>query len=427
MTPTIQTVQRRFEIETFDDLGAALAEGRDLAGWVIHAIDLRGLPDLGACRWDGAIFLGCTFRDDAQRLAFSHAGAAIFPPLSGLPYDPYRTGLYTVQELMQGYDEGGYTATRDFQIYAHADRGRGQGLAIPVRETLAQTLHDHAISDALQNTLAAHTRDASNVIGVMGGHSTSRASVHFREVVRVCWSLTRAGYVIASGGGPGIMEAANLGAYLACWADPAVVDEALAILSVAPYFDKTTIDGEVKRPTPGSPLYFETIDRYVTQARAVHARFGPHASDADRARLRHEGGPPGFSIAVPTWFYGHEPSNLFSDHIAKFFANSIREDGLLAISLGGVIYAPGSAGTLQEVFMDLAQNFYSTFRWHSPMVFLGEDPVMRSTFALVQEFLRIKGASDYASMVAFCDDAAQAAHFIQSTPPHPMPAPPPLY
>jgi hypothetical protein len=29
------------------------------------------------------------------------------------------------------------------------------------------------------------------------------------------------------------------------------------------------------------------------------------------------------SLAIPTWFYGHEPSNLFSSHIAKYFATEI--------------------------------------------------------------------------------------------------------
>ena len=38
------------------------------------------------------------------------------------------------------------------------------------------------------------------------------------------------------------------------------------------------------------------------------------------------------SLGVPTWFYGHEPTNLFATHVAKYFANSIREDGLLAIA-----------------------------------------------------------------------------------------------
>ena len=79
------------------------------------------------------------------------------------------------------------------------------------------------------------------------------------------------------------------------------------------------------------------------------------------------------SLAVPTWFYGHEPSNLFSVHIAKYFSNSLREDGLLAIAMHGIIFAPGSAGTTQEVFQDATQNHYATYGVVSPMVFLGRE------------------------------------------------------
>jgi predicted Rossmann-fold nucleotide-binding protein len=60
----------------------------------------------------------------------------------------------------------------------------------------------------------------------------------------------------------------------------------------------------------------------------------------------------------------------FATHIAKYFANSVREEGLLAIAKGGVIFTPGSAGTMQEIFQDLAQNHYQSFGVSSPMVFM---------------------------------------------------------
>lgn len=127
------------------------------------------------------------------------------------------------------------------------------------------------------------------------------------------------------------MEAANLGASFASRSASAV-DDAIRSLSDAPHYTD-----------PG----------YIEAALSVRRH------DADRCE----------SLAVPTWFYGHEPSNLFSTHIAKYFANSIREDGLLAIATCGVVFAPGSAGTIQEVFMDAAQNHYETFGPASPMVF----------------------------------------------------------
>jgi len=128
------------------------------------------------------------------------------------------------------------------------------------------------------------------------------------------------------------MEAANLGAYLSTH-DVSVVDKAVDHLAGAPgYKDDRYFD-----------VAYDVLDAY------------PDGQE---------------SLAIPTWFYGHEPSNLFPSHVAKYFANSIREDGLLAIASHGVIYAPGSAGTIQEVFMDAAQNHYETFGAASPMVFL---------------------------------------------------------
>ena len=76
------------------------------------------------------------------------------------------------------------------------------------------------------------------------------------------------------------------------------------------------------------------------------------------------------SLGVPTWLYGHEPSTPFATHIAKFFENSIREDNILTLAFGGIVFTPGSAGTLQEIFQDAVQNHYLTFGMASPMVFM---------------------------------------------------------
>lgn len=47
------------------------------------------------------------------------------------------------------------------------------------------------------------------------------------------------------------------------------------------------------------------------------------------------------SIGVPTWHYGHEPSNRFATWQAKFFHNAIREAGLIRIANCGIIFSPG--------------------------------------------------------------------------------------
>ena len=79
------------------------------------------------------------------------------------------------------------------------------------------------------------------------------------------------------------------------------------------------------------------------------------------------------SLGIPTWLYGHEPSTPFTTHIAKLFENALREDGLLTIAKGGIVYAPGGAGTMQEIFQDATQNHYLTCGYASPMVFYGRE------------------------------------------------------
>ena len=78
------------------------------------------------------------------------------------------------------------------------------------------------------------------------------------------------------------------------------------------------------------------------------------------------------SLGIPTWLYGHEPSTPFATHIAKLFMNSVREDMILSVAIGGIIYTPGGAGTLQEIFQDAAQNHYLSLGFPSPMIFIGK-------------------------------------------------------
>lgn len=406
---------KRSEIDTSAELAERLRDG-DLRGWVVQGQDLSA-HDVQAVPVAGAIFLGCSFRDHAQLVRLVEQGAAVFPRLGGLPYDPYRASLYSVDELLAGYEDGGYTSTRDFGIYTHFDRERHHPDGASIRESLAQRLHDHAIDDALEEMLEAHR--GRGVVGIMGGHGTGRSAPEFREVARVAWQLTRAGYLVAGGGGPGIMEAANLGAYLAGYARPEVIDAAIALLSVADRFD----GGEPE----GTPGYLRAVRSYFDAGRTVVDRFGPAAGEGVAEEFGRDGPVPGVSLAIPTWFYGHEPTNLFATHVAKYFANGLREDGLLAIATAGVIYAPGSAGTLQEVFMDLAQNHYATFAFRSPMIFLGRERY-RNLFELVQGFVRERGMEAvYGDLLALVDTADEATAFVTDHPPRLRPRPPALY
>ena len=75
-------------------------------------------------------------------------------------------------------------------------------------------------------------------------------------------------------------------------------------------------------------------------------------------------------LAIPTWLYGHEPANLFAGRIAKYFSNAIREDTILRLARGGIVFAPGRAGTVQEVFQAATKTFYGTDGASGPYVFL---------------------------------------------------------
>jgi predicted Rossmann-fold nucleotide-binding protein len=75
---------------------------------------------------------------------------------------------------------------------------------------------------------------------------------------------------------------------------------------------------------------------------------------------------------VPTWFYGHEPPNVFAGQIAKFFSNALREDLLLVAVTAGVVYLPGAAGTVQELFQAATPGYYSP-DGGVPLVLLGRE------------------------------------------------------
>ena len=132
------------------------------------------------------------------------------------------------------------------------------------------------------------------------------------------------------------MEATHLGAWMAGKTEDDLAD-ALSILRVAPTF----------RDPGWLKTAFEVRKKYPQEMYR--------------------------SLGIPTWFYGHEPSTPLATDIAKYFMNSVREDILLTISKGGIIYSPGSAGTMQEIFQDAAQNHYESFGYASPMVFFGKE------------------------------------------------------
>lgn len=246
--------------------------------------------------------------------------------LGPLPYDPTPDGLYSCSDLYAGL-EGGFEATLDQQIYRRAQISGGPPVA-PV-EALVQRTHDHGITMALNQF-----RHGRALAGVMGGHAMERGSVAYLQVVEAARAIALTGRCITTGGGPGAMEAANLGAATA-------------------------------------NLEYDTVLAMVTEISQVPTFSADPTGFIQLAVNLAEGlADPVENLSVPTWFYGHEPSNPFATRIAKYFSNSVREDGLLAIATAGIVFVQGGPGTIQEVFQDAAQNAYRTYGAPSPMIFL---------------------------------------------------------
>lgn len=278
------------------------------------------------------IFLGCELNDKIKD--HIEKDNYIFPRLN-VPYNIYQNKLYTKDDLYGGYILGSpdtYEHTFDKVVYDHFMKTGKE--ADSIMETLARRLHDHSITDALYDFLEKY--DEKKVVAIMGGHGLCRNTADYKMVAKLSKELTESGYLMTSGGGPGAMEATHVGAWFAGRKNEDLEDS-FNILDQAPaYKDK---------------LWMNTAMTVITKY---------PKNDYE-------------SLGIPTWLYGHEPSTPFASKIAKYFANSVREDGLLTIAKGGVIFSPGSAGTIQEIFQEVTQNHYLSFGYASPMIFLNSE------------------------------------------------------
>lgn len=252
-----------------------------------------------------------------------------------VPFDIYPTSLYTTGTLYEGYVRNKpetYEQCFDQQVYEHFIR-KGKRCN-ESGELMARALHDQAITLAMYDFLSRY--DEKCIVGIMGGHGILRTSEEYKQVVFLSKILTELGSLMVSGGGPGAMEATHLGAWMAGFTVEETL-EAIDMISVAPSFKD---------------------EGWLDTAFSVREKF---------FQSRYE------SLGIPTWLYGHEPANVFATQIAKYFTNSIREDEILTIAMGGIIYTPGSAGTMQEVFQDAVQNHYLSLKYSSPMIFMNSE------------------------------------------------------
>ena len=321
------------EIKSLSELPAPDETGR-IGHYVFQYINFNLAPQYVAARhrFTDCCFLGCEIPHEMEDGIGS--SCLVFPRM-GMTYNVFRSKLYTGETLYEGYDpedENTFPSCFDQRVYSeYMEKGKQSG---NIKETLARSLHDHAIGEAMADFLSRF--EERQVVAVMGGHALKRTDESFRKVAHISKVLTEKGKIMASGGGPGAMEATHFGAWMAGRKEDEVED-ALKMISVAPTFQD---EGWLRTA-------FEVRKKYPQKMYR--------------------------SLGIPTWFYGHEPATPFATDIAKYFMNSVREDILLSAAKGGIIYSPGSAGTIQEIFQDAAQNHYQSFGYPSPMVFLGKD------------------------------------------------------
>jgi len=316
----------------------------------------------------------------------------MIPRPGALPFDPLRPALYAPEDLFLGFsadDPSSYASMLDVRIFAHYVRS-GRGIAPDPFEHMMRALHDHSIHQHLAALL-----DERRVIAVMGGQSLRRGTKAYVDVAEFARGLTTAGCLVTTPGGPGAMEAAHLGA-LHARAPAEALGAAIETLARAPDL-----------PADAASIVNERGEVDQDIARRVFAWHAPAMAILDSLTDR------GVSVSVPNYRHGHEPATPFATHIAKYFQNATREEGLISLARHGIVFAEGKAGTIQEIFQDAALNHYRSFGHVIPMVFLGNEHWTKK-YPVLAVLRALLPAADFDRHVLVTDDIREAAAFLSS-------------
>lgn len=185
------------EIETYEEFLDVVKEGaEDLRGFVFQEVDFSkhmSKEEFWKYKWAGANFLGCKVPVEDEELR--KQGCVVFHNLPSLPFKPFRAFMYTQSEMENGSDE---------LIYRYWKNSGNSA-----EDCMYFALHDFSMKDALYDYA-----EGKVMVSVMGGHGLQRGEREYGQCVMLGKRLAEEGFVVVTGGGPGAMEASNLGAWL---------------------------------------------------------------------------------------------------------------------------------------------------------------------------------------------------------------------
>ena len=196
------------EIETIRALHTALASGRSLPACGCRtSTSPVTRPRCSAYRHRGAWSSSAADSHGASTAPAGRTAPWSSPPTRRPPSTPTARRSTNRTSCTPGSRSGATSTT--------PDAAPTTGPATPASThdafvTLLRAIHDDSVTDALDEFLGGRP-----VVGVMGGHALARGTRGYAGAARLGHPSPRRALVVATGGGPGAMEAANLGAFCA--------------------------------------------------------------------------------------------------------------------------------------------------------------------------------------------------------------------
>ena len=282
-------------------------------------------PSVPQTKYTGKVYVGrASFPDNLTAQELVARGAIVADPGNYLPFTLTKT-LYSSDWLWK-HDDLMY---RYYTNCTH-DAFEKQFIA----------MYDGVTREQIRDAYMGR-----QVVGVMGGWLL-RDEPMYAECAALCFDLSAKGYVVVTGGGPGVMECCNLGSKMTVYGR-AALDDAINILAK-------------------NPSYYVDAAQGYPAVKGVLAKY-PNTTD--------------LAFAVSDWTWpGH---NFFCEKQAKLFDDWIREEWLLGMTTSGIIYFTDgetagfqsqSVGTYFEVATQVLMQGASSERgtqFSSPMIFYG--------------------------------------------------------